>query len=753
MTLGVKLNTYIEQLGEKQAAVAMAWLELWKQRASGNKSWSPSTISSQLNRLVKDQEQGLRFFFQDRTRGALLFEVLRVPEAELPALFDLAEQALKSEGAPARIIIDATGWRWSVEKADVLFAELKRLLIMEGPYPITLLILEDQYDKLPRSFDPLMNKEKLRYQEVKTPEQGWERAQELAEEQGLVLSARQFPEFERWLAADFDGRTLLIEPTNGLELFRTQGRLPSLEPVTHDLAELVPKQYAYRSSLPEFSCEQHRLMRALRSEEDSAGLKLNASIRQGMALALGITATSTSRERTEAQIGALTRELPVELTQGSATDLQNRLEQARRRRTGPLALWVDDTVHLLNVPEAARLAANRPFIRTHDIQPDPTPLSRLLEAVAEWSEFDFLSDPFLEHLIARLDPEEKQRTAFLHARAGLLLTQALRPKARTPVTDWKPVLEELLANDPPAALLRVHLRGKQIDYAGQKRLPFPITQARVKQLEKASNPQLQQVPPVGDLLLSRQEELLVVTEKDVQREDWDYAQKAPGILLPNAPETARDSEFWLDVYEACDFTAEAWSRKRPDIWQKKTSLLIPGYLKHWKMGRFDISPEVWEEADRELAMVWLALRMALLNPQTIRLPDGAVLLRLGGPFFAEIRINPPAHRTDPAPIQASLQLDIDFEDLRIYADYTTKVLGQVSGVSDLITTHTVKGGYDFGARLPKRIHLLGERYCADIRFRGSALFSEASQALPSAAIARIEDEKQKAAAAQNDDDD
>lgn len=739
MTLGGKLNTYIEQIGEKQAALAMAWLERWKVREPGKKGWSDTTVISQLNRLLKDQEQGLRFFFQDRSRGMLLFEVLRIPDEAHAELFALADQSLRTEGAPAQIIIDATGFSCSMTHVDALFAELKRLIIMEGPYPVALVLLESQYDRLPRSFDSLLNKEKLRLVQVKTPEQGREQARELAEEQGLVLSANRFPEFERWLAADFGGATLRTEPPDGLELFRRQGRLPSLDPVTYDLGDLVLSAQVWSGELGS-ACDIHRLMRALRSETSSVGLNENAVTRQSKALALGISATSTARERMDAAIQELGCALPISIKKSSAAELKERLSQAQRRRIEPLALCVGDTVHLLNVSDAARFADGRPWVHVYDIQPKPTPLSLLLEGVADWSEFDFLLDPFLDGLISRLDPEREQHDAFLHARAGLLLNQALEPKPVKLVSDWKPIMTRLLEGEPPAALLRIPVTGEQILYAHQMRLPFVVTQSRLKQFQENIHHSLHQVPPVVDSLVLRGDAPFLVIGKRLSLRG--YGSDVPNTFLPGNASGARNSDLWLDLYE----NQREKGHTKKVSWYHHREMLIQGDLSDWEMSAVELPRDVWAEADRELTMAWLALRLALMNPQSIRLPDGAILLRLGGPFFAEICLSSLSQPRDQmARVQAGLSLDITFN---AYSRF------EVAGLSELVTTHTVKGGYDFGARLPKRMFILGAGYSADIRFRGSALFSEFSQSSPhAAAVARIDSEQQEAKRLADDDED
>ncbi|MFY0574179.1 hypothetical protein ACN28S_07325 [Cystobacter fuscus] len=77
-------------------------------------------------------------------------------------------------------------------------------------------------------------------------------------------------------------------------------------------------------------------------------------------------------------------------------------------------------------------------------------------------------------------------------------------------------------------------------------------------------------------------------------------------------------------------------------------------MRSWDASLLEYAPSFWEDADREFAMAWLALRLSVPNAPRIRLPDGAVLLQEGPGVLAEMRIT---QRTEPQPgepMQASL---------------------------------------------------------------------------------------------------
>ncbi|NRD58582.1 hypothetical protein [Corallococcus exiguus] len=446
-------------------------------------------------------------------------------------------------------------------------------------------------------------------------------------------------------------------------------------------------------------------------------------------------------------------ELGLRLTSVTTAELAGYQAQARRRKLDPLALRTGSTVHLLNVPSAQDRVEGRPWVHVHDIQPEPTSLSRILAEVDAWNEADFLADPFLDGVVEKLSTHAEERTALLHARAGLLLTQALHPRTTTPVTNWRTALEELVAGPPPAAMLRLHIQGNSISFAGENRPAFVVTHERMKNVEKSSLPVLEQVPPVGDVLLRRDESPFIVGQKEVdERSSW--APFYPNVLLPLEEKIAQDANSWLDLFEGSSLKSNTWREIKPKHWDKYAVRVINGNLKDWLAKKLLLPADVWYQADRELALTWLALRSALASPYAIPLFDGTVLLRLGNAFFAELRIVQRGVPSDSKTVLGSLLLDVKFNELRNYN--VPEAAGcTLMELSELVPTHTVKGGYDFGARLPRSISLLGGRFHAEIRFRGSALFAGMSDSIPSAvaSVARSESEKQAEEQRRRDDDD
>jgi hypothetical protein len=648
-----------------------------------------------------------------------------------------------------------------VSYTAALFEAIESQIVSEGPFPIALLILDEQFKHLPRTYDELKERDKVRFGRFKNADEAWAHVQELAEEQGLVISARRFSDFERWLATEFDGRTLHCEPPDGLARFRTTGRLPPLPEVVNDLSQLVPPGSEVRTALPSRPSELRRLMMALRSEEDAGALRLDARKRQGYGLALGIAVTSTPRERLEAEIATLAPKLPVPLQTTSEEKLKEARTQAARRGLESTALRVGDAVHLINVDEKITEAAGKyPWLQVETIAVHPNPLQRMIKAVSSWSEDDFLYDPFLERLIEQLDPRQQERIGFLHARAGLLLNQALLIKAASPVAGWQPALEALLSVDPPAASLRVRWRKDPIEFAGQQRPGFVVPSSFARNTDK--DWPLRQVPPLTDLILNREDNLVEVLRYPVQHGyGSDYDSRSPSILLPATREAAVDPGFWLDLYEAWQQWREEEARPRKEkvsfvqrgkparyeqLWSEHQAHLLRGDLKTWDSTKCEFAPSFWEEADRELATVWLALRLSVPSAPRIRLPDGGVLLQLSPGVLAEIRVT---QRTAPQPGE-SLRASLLY--VPVQEDRTSPLLPSFTVMAP---THAVNKGYVFGPSLPRGLHLRGERFNAEIRFRGSALLSHspANPLAAAAAVTQTQDEEEARKRQEDDDDD
>jgi|GEM_PF-4049876 len=724
MSIGQRLRAYIEKSGRKQTDVAMSWLEGWRKQSQGEKDWKEDTIVSQLNRCLNDAPQGVRFFFGDRERGALLLDMLSIPTEERSSLFELASQGMSIEASHPQVIIDATGWPGAAPHTLKLFDAIEQQVVMAGPFPMVLLILEDQFRYLPRSLDEYKDKDQLRFEKVKTQEEGWARVQHLAEEQGLVISRRRFHDFERWLAADFSGTRLLFDPSDGLAQYLSAGRLPPLPEVTHELSVLVPPGSEIYQALPDSPLLQRMLMAQLRSEADAAKLNIPAHVRQFLARSLGITATSTARERLEAELATFIQGLPLPVTTAESKHLEELRARATRRGLDPTAVRVGDVVHLLNMDEeVASRAKQHAWVQVEHITHRPTPLARLLEAVHDWTEDDYLSDPLLEQLIERLDPAEEERKLFLHARMSLLRNQALAPKPATLVEDWQPALRELLSANPPEALIRVGTNGGRLMPRGGAPRLFALP-GGFANLTKQT-PGFYQFPPVGEVLVPRGQQVVVVQPIDEGNISWRDRQYAD-LYIADGVETARDIDLWLDLSDELMGRQQGSER----VWEKHSGRVQRVRTDLWRTTTLDPGEQSWSDADRELALAWMALRRATEDATWISLPNQSVLLQVTPGIFAELYVTQRPQPVPDAPIQASLLRPLSVEDA--YPQVTFRL----QEIRTTTPTHGVAGTrYEFGPSLLREIHLRGGRFNARIRFHGSALFEIASPRMPAVAAA------------------
>ena len=460
-SLGDTLKSYLNTQ-RTQTEVVLGWLEHFEKKG---KTWSLEMIEKSLDLCLNDQTAGTRFFFDELERAMVLLELLGVPTADRMDLFELADHVIVSGGRQTpRLVIDASTWGSAQAPADQMFLAVKRQFVDPLPLsPAILLVIPSQYEKIPRSWS--VPGPQFKVERVASIEAAWERVKELARDQPLVVSARRHEVFERWVAGRFDGKQIGLEPADGLEQFAQNGSLPSLPPVAHNLETLVGSRPLPQVKLPGNPLELRKLMVKLRTEEGAEAVKLAPEVRLACARQLGLEVTSTAKERLEADPPRPSQ--PVKLEVKAATDQEPAapLDPAKGRFVPLTALKVDNQVPLVNPAHEQGVAAPA-GIQVHNVPNAPALLSRLLEEIEQWSGCDYAEDPGLLHAIDRLDPAGTERLEFLHARAGLLWSDALKPQPARREEDWRGGLERLLSAPPPAADLRIRGRHNKDKYKG-----------------------------------------------------------------------------------------------------------------------------------------------------------------------------------------------------------------------------------------------------------------------------------------------
>lgn len=631
MTLGIRLKQY---LGERdQKSVAMGWIGRMTERPE-EKALSSNTVPSRLSQLFADDPEGVRTFFKSPWRATWLFDELGVPDAERDGLRALAESTLAGGPAP-RLVIDLSDQ--GDTPTDVIFRALREQFLGEGAiFPLAIVLTDKQYEYFPRSFDTL--REKLRVEHVPNAEVGARTALALAGDSTPLVSARPLVPTSRWWALSFKGTDVALDPVDGLALLRREGRFT--EPVLeHPLEALGGTAEAV--TVPAGGVERRQLIAELAREDSPASLR-TAGWRLGAAGALGAMATSRGGERLEHQIAGIVATLPVEVETAKPARLAEVLARATRRPLGPTALRVGDTIHLIN-PDVP--VEGGPNLQVHDVRCAVPALTRLEQSLATWTEDDYLEDPLLGRVVHELaNGDEAELKLLFHARAVLLLGAHLRPAGRSlllgprlrparpeMMDDPLAALREIVLEDPPEALVRVRTEGPDVKYGvavGYRdentlpMAPFAYPGGRTGYQLVSDVRVLAQVPPLGDVLWEREDgELHGFIPNDTQSADGDA-----GVRLDPRANAAQ----WLD-----DVDASSWLAGKG---QGRNCRYFSAPSQAWTEVEIAPPERVWEDADTSLALAWWALREALANPRSIRLPNGAMLLAVGGGLAARVHV-------------------------------------------------------------------------------------------------------------------
>lgn len=637
----------------------------------------------------------------------------------------LGEQQMTGGPSP-RLVVDLSDLQPDRATMDAAYAGVREHLFgTDGLFPLALVITEAQYDLLPRSFDDL--KDRLRIERVATEDAGRETVERIAGHDTPVAAARTLVELARWWAMSVEGGKLVFEPVDGLIRLRSEGRLPT-PAVPHPLeaGRLGVTQGAVRGTSTLSGVRRRRLIDAL-AREDAA--KEPPQLRFDQASQLGVLATSTAAERTKEAIDALSARL-LPLTVGVATPAQwdALLARAARRPVDATAVRVGDIVHVLN--PTGELTPD-PRMEIHRVACAEPAITRLRAALATWTEDDYLEDPLLGALVYRLAGEdEQQRQLLFHARAAIVLGGELRPAE--PELAPKPLvaLRRLLAGDPPEALLRVSVEGSPAAYGAVGRVvnlkPFVYPGARFSYTAVKGVPLLSQVPPTGDVLWPRSEYLHGVIPAGSgdrapgPRFEHPWRGLPPVILAPGA-----GADDWLDDVEASPWLGaerEAAFRR----WNAAVHLASPNTT--WTSAIVPRPGELWEDADTELALAWWSLQEALRAPRSIRLPDGAILLQVGGGLAARIAIR--AHGAAKAPVRGALRCTVTMTG----GGWNNPVVWDLDALTQPVTTHLAhsrEGSTRLGVLLPE-LWVAGRGWAADVRFLPAPLLGGGGPALGAA---------------------
>ncbi|MCA9713767.1 MAG: hypothetical protein KC468_03620 [Myxococcales bacterium] len=659
------------------------------------------------------------------------------------------------------MVLDISPWTSEARALDTLYASLRDDVLRGCPLqPIALFLTREQYERLPRSYDPLIDAGGLEIVKVASADD----ARAAIENVGgapLVMSSWRYEPLDRWLAADFDESKLALNPADGLETFAQEGTLPSTAAVTHPLGALYDSDgtnfggaltaTALRTMLLALSDEAltHALIEA---NPDLA----DPTTRLALAEAIGATEiTSLPEERSEYELALLSEEitatlgLAVEVLDDSAHALT--LERAEKRPRPPAAWRHGDTIHLLHAdpPQA------HPAIHVHRPTPPEPALARIKRHIESWTEHDFERDPALTMLIETLDPEGSDRLALLHARATFLWNAALpTPKPLQRHETWLGPLREALRGSPPPASLRVRTHESE---DSSQYLALRGDHRNVEGLDKRDL-RLNVPPPYPVRIIHRGDGELLVNTMSKQRiglevvkdgrawrriEGGSYHREYPprklqeiDLWIPIIKKSA-DDERWLDCFERSSILS-TWSWDDPShssdllrsLPNRKIDLLRPSIS---ETRAFALGSSIWHEADLQLGQCWIALREALRNPRAVRLPSG-VLCAIGGGVCAHVQTFSLAS-TKGSPV-AVFDATKGLNRYAVTMDYET------------LWTHTAEvGEYSgfSGIRVPKRLRIGADGFLFIISFTASPLLGAfvPPHSAFATAVAVAEDERRR----------
>jgi hypothetical protein len=711
-TLGEELKKLIPE-GTPQKAMAMTWLDAWRARHPKREILSADAAETRLSQCLSNRAPGVKFYFEDPARREITCEVFQVPPKDSARLGRLAEEILKEDLSP-QLVLDATTGPQAGDELERMFQGIKTVFLGDNAlWPMMLLITEQQYERLPRSYDDL--KPKLTTQKFKDVASARGALGVLAEQGALAATPYPHLPFERWLAVRLSPE-VKCDPPNGLAEFAADNTLPGLPVVTMPLARIAMSQ-PLAAKLPSADpIELRAVMRRLAAGDigprsaapwHSARDEQHESVRLSWAQQLGITASATHAE----WIQALPKRIaPVPLLESA--EWLDRARWLASRNGSPAVFSFGGKVIALNPPEPVRAELTAlGNVALEEIASAGFPaLASLLDEAAAMNADDVLDDPFLDALLERHATGVTDATdqhALETARNGLLFsTTAFRPPPANAVEDWRGALDTLLEGMDPEGGLRLRIQRNGNEQDVPKGFIAPTTP-----ISTAPWPGRL----LGDILITRRQTLAAVKFTDrsehTRERQEDPWQRIVVPSLPGAP--AR----WVEhVLSTLAVNANGLARAPYPAPQRTTA-------------PFEISQDRWETADRELAFLLGALRVAVKTATALTLPAGKVMLPLGGGIFAEVFVRAHAATASRSSVSSLVQpMTLDGERWQLHPPTKTLVTHRATSKWRDIETA-------IGVDLPHGVHLAGRGIRADVVLRCSPLLTRMSLPEPHVAAA------------------
>ncbi|MCC6651675.1 MAG: hypothetical protein IT348_11055 [Candidatus Eisenbacteria bacterium] len=639
MGIGEILRGYFGD--QQQKAVALEWGQKWAELTG--KTYTASHLASSLSRLMKNDPVGIRFFFLTPEKGEPLFDLLDVPHDQRRHIRKMANELLVPvEQQPARLLVNITPWHGTRDELDQVFRAVESVVLREhGLFPAVLVLTEEQYRALPRTFDDW--KARVRICRV-TPEEADSVLEDEAGVEGLVLSPTRFPDYSRWAAIAVRSGSLVLEPPDAFEVFQKRGALAPLPRIDAPVGDDVDGDGGgHELELPDDPLRLRRLMWELSTEQGARDLGWSAGDRLALGRRLGISVASTESERVDARLAMLGRQLAAQGVRGVAScstdELARVLLRAKTRETGPTVLRVDGSLHLINIPaEVAEQFANEPIVRVHAVKAPSSPLARVLGLLSTWVHEDYLRDPFLESALPALAVPGEDERLVVHARTSLLRCPAKPPERHGDlVPDPLVVLGALLGPALPPVTARLVPKRSE-----GRPVQFVAVLEKVRSQLSSDEPWLSGRPRWLDDVVATESDRIVW----VSLEEWHgdeqsgrlsyepQIREARPLHFPPDRWTPTDEDTWLSMVEHSP--AFGMAPIEPDFNRIEGSHSSRGPVR----GRVykERGTVGWEGIRAQAAQLWQAIRRAVAGGNCVSMGPGVVLLDLAAGVSASVSL-------------------------------------------------------------------------------------------------------------------
>ncbi len=580
-------------------------------------------------------------------------------------------------------------------------------VVSRAPPRVALVVTEAQREHLPHRF---AESPEVRVVVARDARAGWKRVAELAEGGAVVVSSRRFSPLLHWVAAEGTLQGPTLTPADGVERWKKGLSLDDV-PVAASLrdvsllvddvapaeppAELVAAPGRVRALLAALSYGREVAVRGERAW-GAAATPADARARLAWGRALDVPVAAT-----ESEWGTLLLERAKALGAG-VISLGDEVEVAAQRAkvargaTPSRAVLSGAQLHLVNPSAALRKGLGAlPGVFVHDEAPRASGFDRVRALARETPWEAWLDDPYMDAALARIDPQGHDRDELEFARASLLVHDRLAPPPAPRRREWRALLAAMVARDPPAAALRVPVT---VGAGASRAVILPH-----REVDRRASLRGKELVGVRALVPPRvtRDDAVVALEASTERVgggEWNAWVAQRRFLLPTA-RVLDDAEALTDLF----VRAPSRNALTPDLlrwWSQAADEHQLGLF--WPSTPVPVAAGFWRSADRQLGMLWLALRRALASGLDASLADGTGLLEMGGGLVAEVAAfsRAPAH----ARADAEAEFVCSFEPDRDGATRSVDEAAIAHGVGARAAL-AGKARAELVTRVPRRLYL------------------------------------------------